>query len=812
MQNLWQDLRYGARMLWKQPGVALIALVTIALGIGANTAVFTVVNATLAHGLPYRAPEELVHLWERTPQKDFPRREASYPDFLDWRQSQTLAGVAAYSGCQMILQNNAEPVPVPCASVSANFFALLGVEPVLGRLFTNEEEQSGAAKVLLISHSAWQQRFGGDPKLIGQALRINNDQGDESWTVIGVLPPSFHFAPRGPSEFWQLIAPSENRRQRRGMHWVNVIGRLKGDAKSQASSAQAELQTIGQRIAQEFPESHTNTGIFLEPLQVEVIGSVKPLMYALLAAVALVLLIACANVANLLLVRASARQKELAIRLALGANRFAIVRQLLTESLLLALIGGALGIVLARWGVDALIAAIPAGRLSGMPYLRDLALDGRVLAFTSGLTILTGLVFGLAPAWQASKPALQTALKEGGRTSTGGGQRMQQTLVAVEIALALVLLIGAGLLVKSVLRLWQVNPGFNAEKLLTMSFTATGKKYDTPESLAAFHQQLLERAATVPGVRGVATIDILPLLDGNTSIGYAAGRPVPPPEEMTEFNYRVASDNYFRLIETPLLQGRDFTSQDNAQTPNVIIVNQTLAHRMFPDQSALGQRIITGRVEDNYEIVGVVADARITGLDTPIKPIIYRPFLQEPDRDAILLARTTGDPLLLADTLRRECQALEPGLVVFFTRSLESIAANLPATFMRRYPALLLGAFAGLALLLAAIGIYGVMSYSVAQRTPEIGLRLALGAQATDVLRLVVGQGLKLIVIGLALGLLGALLLTRWMETLLFQVKATDPLTFVVIALLLTLVALLACWIPARRAARVDPMIALRCE
>ncbi len=417
----------------------------------------------------------------------------------------------------MILQNSATPEPVPCVSVSANFFALLGVETVLGRLFTNEEDQSGAAKVLLITHSAWQKRYGGDPQLVGRTLRIN----DESWTVIGVLPPSFHFAPRGASDFWAPFIPEENRSQRRGMHWVNVIGRLKGPTASQASSAQAELQTIGQRIAQEFPDSHTDTSVFLEPLQVEVIGSVKPLMYALLAAVALVLLIACANVANLLLVRASARQKELAIRLALGANRFAIVRQLLTESLLLALVGGALGIV---------------------------------------------------------------------------------------------------------------------------------------------------------------------------------------------------------------------------------------------------------------------------------------------------LARTTGDPVLLADTLRHECLALEPGLVVFFTRSLESIAANLPASFMRRYPALLLGAFAGLALLLAAIGIYGVMSYSVAQRTPEIGLRVALGAQATDVLRLVVGQGLKLVVLGLALGLLGALLLTRLLDSMLFEVSATDPATLIAVPLLLAFVALLACWIPARRATRVDPMIALRGE
>ncbi len=805
MQTLIQDLRYGVRMLLKNPGFALIAVATIALGIGANTAVFTVVNATLANGLPYRDPEQLVHLWERTPQTDFPRREASYPDFLDWKQNQTMAGVAAYTGCQMILNRSDVQAPIPCARVSANFFALLGVEPVLGRIFQNEEDQPGAAKALLITYNAWQQRFGGDPKLIGQTLRIN----DEPWTVIGVLPSSFHFAPRGATEFWAPLVPDENRRNRRGMHWVKVIGRLKGDS----AQAQAELQTIGNRIAGQFPESHANTSVFIEPLQQEVIGSVKPLMFALLAAVALVLLIACANVANLLLVRSASRQKELAIRLALGANRVTIVRQLLTESLLLALIGGACGVLLARWGVDALVAAIPEVMLGGMPYLRGLSLDGRVLAFTSGLTILTGIVFGLAPALQASKPALQSALKEGGRSSAGSGKRLQQFLVAGEIALALVLLIGAGLMIKSAIKLLQVNPGFNPEKLLLMSFTATGQKYEAPEALAAFHQQLLTQTAAVPGVRGVATIDVVPLTGGNTSRGYAAGRAIPPPDEQTEFNYRVASDNYFRVMEVPLLQGRHFTPQDNPQAPNVIIVNQTLAQRMFPGQSAIGQRIVSpGRVDEIYEIVGVVGDERINGLTTPIKPVVYRSFWQAPGRNAVLLMRTADDPMKLVETLRRACLAVEPGLVIFFTRSLENLAANLPATFMRRYPALLLGAFAGLALLLAAIGIYGVMSYTVTQRTHEIGIRVALGAQSTDVLRLMIGQGLKLALVGVALGLLAALGLTRLLASLLFGVSATDPLTFASVALLLAGVALFACWIPARRATKVDPMIALRCE
>jgi putative ABC transport system permease protein len=812
-----QNLRYALRTLRKQPGFALIAIMTIALGIGANTAVFTVVNATLAHGLPYRDSEQLVHLWERTPQKDFPRREASYPDYLDWKQSQTLAGVAAYAGCRMVLKGNNAAESVPCASVSANFFGLLGVEPVLGRLFQNEEDQPGAAKVMLITYNAWQQRFGADPKLVGQTLRISADEEDELWTVIGVLPPSFHFAPRGASEFWRPLVPNLNRRQRRGMHWVKVIGRLNGTGAAAQAQAQAELQTIGQRIAGQFPESHTNSSVYFEPLQQEVIGNVKPLMLALLAAVILVLLIACANVANLLLVRSAARQKELAIRLALGASRATLVRQLLTESLVLAVLGGALGVVLARWGVDALLSVIPDVQLSAMPYLRGLALDGRVLAFTSGLTLLTGLVFGLAPALQASKPAVQAALKEGGRSSIGGGKRLQQFLVAGEIALALVLLIGAGLMVKSAVNLLQVNPGFNPEKLLLLSFTvphaSQGQKYGTAEARVAFHQQLLARVAAVPGVRGVATIDTVPLTGGNTSIGYAAGRPIPPPDEQTEFNYREASADYFRVMEIPLLQGRHFTPQDTANSPDVIIVNQTLARRMFPDQSAIGQRIVSpGAVEERYEIVGVVADERINGLAATIRPVVYRPFLQVPDSSAVLLVRTTDDPLKLAETIRRECLAVEPGLVIFFTRSLENLAANLPATFMRRYPALLLGVFAGLALLLAAIGIYGVMSYSVTQRTHEIGIRVALGARTADVLRLVIGQGLRLSLVGVASGLLAAWGVTRLLASLLFGVSATDPLIFGALALLLLTVAALACYFPARRAAGVDPLIALRYE
>jgi putative ABC transport system permease protein len=806
--ELWQDVRYGLRVLLKNPSFTAVAILTLTLGIGANTAIFTVVNATLSRGLPYREPDRLVHLWEGAHQRDFVRREASYPDYLDWKQNQSFDGLAGYSGCGLVLSGEEGPEAIPCVEVTADFFSVLGVEPVMGRSFRSGEDGPGGAKVVLVSYESWQRRFGGDPTLVGRNLRLN----DEAWTVIGVLPSSFHFAPRGPSEFWAPLVPSESWRVKRHLHWVNIVARLKADVSLQ--QAQSQMAVLGNRIAEQHPASHTATRIEVVPLQDEIIGSVKLLMVALLAAVGFVLLIACANVANLLLARTMARQKEIAVRTALGAGRWRLVRQLLTECLLLSITGGALGLLLAKWGIGALIRAIPDLQLSSMPYLRGLSIDGGVVAFTGGLTVLTGLLFGLAPALQAGQAALQDSLRVGQHTSSGrSSQRLRHLLIVTEIALSLVLLIGAGLVMKSLVRLLQVDPGFNPENLLTMSVAVTAEKYGQEGMLTTFYQELIQRLEALPGVKGVATIDLLPLLGGNTNTFNVEGRPASTPGEEIGANVRDISANYFRVMQVPLVQGRPFSERDRTKSARVVVVNQTLARRLFSNETAVGHRLIVpGDPGDPYEIVGVVGDEKVSGLAAQTPSVVYFPYMQEPNREFVLLVRTLGEPMKQAALIRRESLAIEPGLVVYFTRSMENIVENLPAIFTRRYPALILGIFAAVALLLAAIGIYGVISYAVSQRAQEMGIRMALGAQPLDILKLVARQGMLLAAIGVLTGLTISLVLTRLMTSLLFGVSATDPETFIVVTTVLALVVLVACYIPARRATKVDPVVAMRCE
>ncbi|MGH9834747.1 MAG: ABC transporter permease [Blastocatellia bacterium] len=811
MQTLWQDLRYGARLLLKHPAFTLIAVVTLALGIGGNTAIFTVVNAALLRSLPYQEPERLVYLRETTPQKSFPRREASYPDFLDWRQNQSFSGMAAYAGGGgFTLMGGDGPERIMAGRVTGNFFSVLGVEPMLGRLFREDEDQPNAERVVALSYGFWQRRFGGDPKVVGQTLNLSGD----AYTIIGVLPPAFQFAPRGTVEVWAPWRPNEAQLTRRFMHWVNVIARLKPGVSE--AQAQAEMQTIAGRIAQDHKDSHAGTNIVLTPLHEQIVRQIKPLLLVLLGAVGFVLLIACANVANLLLARASARQKEIAIRAALGAGRFRLIRQLLIESALLALLGGGLGLLLAQWGVEALIAAIPDNVLNFMPYLRGLALDGRTLAFTGALALVTIIVFGLAPALHASKLDLQSALKEGGRTSgEGSRRRLRDLLVVGEIALALVLLVGAGLMMKSLMRLLEVDPGFDPKNVLTFSVSLPAAKFDRNEEVYAFHHQLISRLESLPGVKGAGTVTVIPLIGGNTTRFYDAAQPRPAPGGETEANLREVSDNYFRVLGVPLVAGRHFNERDKADAPAVVIVNQTLAKRVFPNGDAVGQRLIfTGDDSSPNQIVGVVGDEKVNGLAEQTTPVVYYPFLQDttPGLTKNLVVRTEGDPAALVSAIRNECRELEPGLTVAQVMTMEQIIANSPSTFMRRYPALLIGVFAAVALLLAAIGIYGVMSYSVSQQTREIGVRLALGARKLDVLRLVIGRGMLLALAGVGVGVVAAFGLMRLMTGLLFGVEASDPATFGLIALLLVVVALLACYIPARRATKVDPMVALRCE
>src|SRR5262245_2155842 len=691
MRTLWQDLRYGGRALWKNPGFTLIAVITLALGIGANTAIFTVVNAALLRGLPYREPDRLAHLWEMTPQKEFPRREASYPDFLDWRQSQSFEAMAAYSGGGFTLTGRGAPEMIQGARGSADFFKALGVEPIVGRAFQPGEDAPGAANVVLLSYGLWQRRFGGESAIGGQSLTLNGSP----YTVIGVLPANFQFAPRGGAEMWTPYVPSEAQLSRRYMHGTNVIGRLKPGVNIE--QATAEMRVIGERIVAQHAESHTGTGIQLVPLHEEIVGGVKPILLALLCAVGFVLLIVCANLASLTLVRAAGRAPEIAIRMAIGATRARVARQLLTESILLAVIGGVAGLLFARWGIDALIAAIPESRLSAMPYLRGLRLDGSILAFTAGLSLLTGIVFGFAPAFQAGRRELSESLKTGGKSPGVARQRLRNGLVVTEIALALVLLVGAGLMTKSLLRLMAVDPGFRTENLFMITVVLPAAKYAENSKVATFHKQLLERVGALPGAQGAATVGVLPLVGGNTTRFIVEGEPVPPPGQQTEANLRDVSAGYFSTMGIPLINGRHFGELDNAGAPGVVIVNQTLARRVFPNGAAVGRRLIfTGDNRTPIEIVGVVGDEKVNGLDARTTPVVYYPFLQSPSRFTNLIVRASNQKGAagMAAAIRQEGLALEPELTFFGGLTIERLMENLPATFARRYPAFLIGVFA----------------------------------------------------------------------------------------------------------------------
>ena len=807
METFWQDVKFGARMLLKRPAFTAIAVLTLALGIGANTAIFTVVDAALLRGLPYQSPQQLYHLWETTPQQEYPQREASYPDFQDWQKNQAFEGMAAYTGGSGILSGRGEPEMVFAPSATANFFSVLGVEPAMGRTFRPGDDIPGAEKVVVLTHGLWQRMFASDSDILGKPLTINGS----SYRVAGVLPASFQFALR-PADLWLPYQPNERQLTRRYMHGTNVIARLKPGTSVQ--QAQTEMSVIASRIEREYNDSHAGTAIKLVPLQEQVVGQVKPVLLLLSGAVGFVLLIACANVASLLLTRSLSRQKEVAIRAALGASRWRVVRQLLTESVLLSLAGGAAGLLMAYWGVDALIAALPENQLNAMPFLKSLRIDGGVLAFTGGLSLLTGIVFGLVPALQSSKLDLHDALKEGGRIAGGTARhRLSGALVATEIALAVVLLVGGGLLMKSLLRLLQVNVGFNPQNVLTMTLSLPANKYSDPSRRVVFHEQLKERLASLPGVRAAGTVNILPLVNGLTTRFYVEGDPIPPPGKEIESNFRVTSVGYFQALGVPLIRGRLFDERDTAGAPGVVIINKSVADRIFAGRDPIGRRINYTAINSTPDlIIGVVGDVKITGLDDAIRPVLYYPYRQNAPLNTSLVVRTSADPATLVNAIRRESRALEPDLALFNVRTMEAMITDSPAAFMRRFPAFLIGIFAGVALLLASVGIYGVISYSVNQQTHDIGVRMALGARALDILKMVLKQGFILTLSGLVCGAVAALALMRLLGNLLFEVSAHDPAIFALVFTTLSIVAFLACYIPARRATRVDPMVALRYE
>ncbi len=807
-ETLLQDVRFGVRMLVKSPTFTIVAVIALALGIGANTAIFSVINTVLLRPLPYKDPERLVMVWEDDSKHGYPRDTPAVANYMDWReQNQSFEAMAAMADQSFNLTGMGEPERIDGQRVSANLFSLMGVEPQLGRGFSPEEDQPGAGRVVIISNGLWQRRFGGDRTIVGKTLDLNG----ESYQVVGVMPTQFQF-PRREVDLWVPIAFTPQQAANRGSHYLQVIARLKPGVAVQ--QAQADMSSIAARLQQQYPEQNTQLGAVVIPLHEQVTGDMRPALLVLLGAVGFVLLIACANVANLLLARAAARQKEIAVRVALGASRLRLIRQFLTESILLAVIGGVLGLLLSFWGINLLKSFIP----DTIAQARTITIDAKVLGFTLLVSLLTGLIFGLAPATQASKFNLNETLKEGGRDSSAGsrGNRIRAMLVVAEVAVSLILLIGAGLLINSFLRLRNVDPGFRAENLLTMQVVLPKQKYSDQARRSAFYTELLRRVESLPGVKSAAVTTNLPLYRQGNSIGLSIeGRP-DPIGQRPSVTTRVISQRYFSTMGIQLLQGREFGDQDRIDSPAVAVVSETMARRFWPGESPLGKRVTpstpdTAAPEDWITVVGVVKDVHQFDLVADPKPQMYLSYVQaeffEP-RD--LVVSTSVDPLSMTSAVRGAVWEIDKDQPVSNIRTMKEIVSESVAR--QRFSMLLLGIFAGLALVLAAVGIYGVMSYSVAQRTREIGLRMALGAQKWDVLRLVVGQGLKLVLIGIAIGLVAAFVLTRVMSSLLFGISATDPTTFIAISLVLISVAVLASFIPARRATKVDPMIALRYE
>ncbi|HEX7318320.1 MAG TPA: ABC transporter permease [Pyrinomonadaceae bacterium] len=808
--DLKHDLRYGARMLWKNKGFTTVAVVALALGIGANSAIFSVVNTVLLRPLPYKEPERLVMVWEDDAKHGFPNDTPAAANYHDWReQNQVFEGMAAMADQSFNLTGAGDPERINGKRVNANLYELLGVAPLHGRTFAAEEDRPGANKVVLLSHALWQRRFGSDVGIVGKTLTLNG----EAHTVVGVMPVGFHFPDRD-ADLWVPIAFTQQEEANRGRHYLEVVARMKPNVTLE--QARAEMSTIAARLQQQYPEQNTDLGASVVPLHEHLIGDIRPALFVLLGAVGFVLLVACANVANLLLARSAVRQKEIALRTALGASRMRLVRQFLTESVLLAALGGVFGLLLSVWGVTLLKSFIP----ENISQVKAIAVDARVLGFTLLVTLLTGLIFGLAPALQASRFNLNETLKEGGRdaASARGGNLVRGLLVIAEVAISLVLLIGAGLLINSFLRLRGVDPGFRTDKLLTMGVVLPQQKYPDHARRTAFYTDMIRRVESLPGVRSASVTNWIPLVRQGDSIGVTIeGQPVPVPGQgkLPILMTRVVSPHYFGTMGINVLEGRVFEEgRDRVDSPCVLVIGETVARKFWPGESAVGKRIAPGvpeSAEDWCQIVGVVNDVKQVELAGETKPQAYLTYEQAGFfAPRYLVVKTEGDPVALAGTVRKTVWEVDKDQPVSNVNTMESVLSESIAR--QRFTTLLLGIFAGVALVLAAVGIYGVMSYSMAQRTREIGIRMALGAQKRDVLKLAVGQGLKLVTIGVALGLVGALLLTRLMSSLLFNVSATDPATLIVISLILIAVALLASYIPARRAAKVDPLIALRYE
>jgi len=807
MDEWRQDLRYGLRMLVKTPGFTAVAVLTLALGIGANTAIFSVINAMLLRPLPYDEAARLMFLTEWSEQ--VPQMSFSVANFKDVRdQSTVFEALVASNGANFILTGEAgEAERLNGRQVSSGLFATLRKQPILGRAFTAEEDRPGAEPVALLSEGFWERRFGRDPSVVGRPLSLSG----ESFTVIGVMPGSFHGSLRQVDVFTPLlrlegrIGGEDNRGNHPGIY---VVGRLKPSVTEE--QARTEVVALARRLAEQHPNTNARQSMTLEPLHEAVVGEMRPALMLLLGAVAFVLLIACANVANLLLARAAHREKEIAIRIAMGAKRGRLVRQLLTESVLLSLAGGVVGILLAFAGVRGLVASLPAN----VPRADEIGIDGPVLAFTAGMAFLTGLVFGLAPALRMVRADVHDALKEGGRGGSEGPghHRMRSGLVVGEVSLALILLVGAGLLLRSFSRVVHADPGFRSEGVLTASVPLPQASYPEHDQRAAVARRAIDNARVMPGVRQAALT--LPLLGGWQSGFSVEGRPEAGPGQLPSADITRVSSDYFEVMGVRLIEGRTFADRDATGAPLVCMVDETFAKAHWPGESPIGRRVKFGRhsnAENPWmEVVGVVAHVKNYGVDEDSRAELYLPYLQNSVGAFTLVVHTDADPASLAASIRRAVGAADAGLPVYSVRTLDDIVYD--RTAQRRLAVLLISIFAGVALLLAAVGIYGVMSYAVAQRTREIGIRMALGAERDHILRMVLRHGTALAVAGVGIGLVAAFGLARLITSLLFQTSAADPPTFSIVPAVLIAVALLACYLPARRATRVDPLVALRYE
>ncbi|MFY9611321.1 MAG: ABC transporter permease [Blastocatellia bacterium] len=803
MQTFFYDLRYSARILLKKPAFTLIAVITLALGIGANTAIFSVVDAVLLRSLPYSEPDRLMQMFLNNPETAEGRGGYGNSDFLALKErNQSFEKVAAITGSRFSVTGSGTPEQVSGAVVSADFFDVLKVQPQRGRTFLSDEDKPGSPRSVVVSHGFWKKHLNSAADALGKSVTLNG----ESYAVIGVMGPDFRFSATGPSELWTTlqINPPRNRPP----YYLRVIGRLKSQPTEQ--EARAELAAIAAQVQQQYPGS-TPKVARATALKQAIVGDAQLSLSVLFGAVFFVLLIASVNVSNLLLARASEREKEMSIRAAMGASRFRLIRQALTESLSLALIGGTLGWLLALWGVDLIVALSP----ENLPRLDEISVDRRVLGFTLLITLLSGLVFGIAPALQTSHVDLNTTLKEGRRTTGGGRNRLRGLFIVTEFGLALMLLVGAGLMIRSFLQLQRVDPGFNPDHLLTAEIVLPQNRYGTPARVGEFQQRLLQDVQSLPGVQSAAASMSLPpnLLQMRNPF-VVEGQPPAPGQSQPVAEQLLISPEYFRTLGIRLSAGRPFTDGDNTSAPPVVIVNETMARSYFPNEDAVGRHIQTGDYNPAgrwVTIVGIVDDVKYSGLREEPQATMYTPFLQNLWwRSLYLAVRTDGDPLSVVAATREAVWSIDRDLPVSQIKTMAQVMSESVAE-PRTYT-LLLGLFGGVAMLLAAIGIYGVISYAVTQRTREIGIRMALGAQTKDVVKLIVREGMTMALAGVAIGLAASFALTRVMASLLFGVGATDPLTFSVIALVLALIALLACYLPARRATKVDPMIALRYE